>query len=191
MRGKAAASGERQQIIELVSAGMATTLGLLGVFCGIHAGIISSQAARYGFSALVSVLAAMALVGVVYTIRYGYEQLAAWLLIMVVAARVIVETTATAPHRHSLRARTDRGAPSVETGGHIPGPAACPPPQRGGRRRASPSAASARLARAHRIRHPRVPPGKTVGLRGRLLLGEPPCVARPRRPANDNRSSSW
>ncbi|MBU0608171.1 MAG: PAS domain S-box protein, partial [Armatimonadetes bacterium] len=88
--------------IELVSAGTATTLGLLGVFCGAHAGIISSQAARYGFSALVSVLAAVALVGVVYTVRYGYEQLAAWLLIMVVAARVIVETTATAPQAFLL-----------------------------------------------------------------------------------------
>ncbi|MBU0608808.1 MAG: hypothetical protein KKI08_13050, partial [Armatimonadetes bacterium] len=102
MRGKAATSGERQQIIELVSAGMATALALVGVFCGIHAGIISAEAPRYAFSALVSVVGAMALVGVVYTVRYGYEQLAAWLLIMVVAARVIVETTATAPQAFLL-----------------------------------------------------------------------------------------
>jgi len=102
MRSPAVPSGDRRQIIELVSAGAATTLGLVGVFCGLHAVLISVGAARYGFSALVSVLVALALVGVVYVARYGYEQLAAWLLIALVAARVILEATAVAPQAYLL-----------------------------------------------------------------------------------------
>ncbi|MCE5239716.1 PAS domain S-box protein [bacterium] len=100
MRVKPVPSGERLQVIELVGAGAASAIGLLGVFCGFHAAAIQTDSARYGFSALVSIIAALCLVGAVLLARRGYEQLASSVLVTVVVARVVIEATTTAPYAY-------------------------------------------------------------------------------------------
>lgn len=95
-------AGDRLQVLQFIGSAMAVVMGLLALLYAVRAGLAPERALVMWFSCVLSAVAGLALVGVVRLAGYGYEQMASWLLVAVVALRLILEATVTAPHAYGL-----------------------------------------------------------------------------------------
>lgn len=102
MRARTVRPGEPPPMIEVLASAAAMLVGCLAVVAAVCASLVPVDAARYWFSALMSVVAALSLVGAFWLARFGHSRWAAGLLVAVLAVRIVVETTAAAPYAYML-----------------------------------------------------------------------------------------